>query len=79
MANRERSRVLKKSFLKNQNGLGGAKPLKAKRTTGLKAPSEAAHSTDPVVVQFRESITAMDALSTVGKEAVEEVSPGIAW
>jgi 20S proteasome alpha/beta subunit len=79
-ANRERSRVLKRSFLKNEYTVGAATHLTAEPASDLKFPVQKAHAPpSPVVVPTLETVGTMDAVSTVVGESSEECSSGLAW
>jgi hypothetical protein len=79
IANQKRSGALKKSFLKKENVLGNAKHLNVSPALDLKTPFEARHSTFRAAVPVEESVTTMDAFSTVGEEPIAKISAGIVW
>jgi hypothetical protein len=78
LANDERSRVLKTSFLTNQYKEGRT-PRPASLVSALKAPLEAMDSRAPIGVPVGKSSAPMDSLSTVATESVEKCSSGLAW
>lgn len=78
LANEERSRALKTSFLTNQYKAGRT-PRPASLVSPLKGPVEVTNSPAQNGVPVGKSSATMDALSTVAAESVEKCSRGFAW
>jgi hypothetical protein len=79
LKNRERSRALKESFLKNEYGMGSAYHRHVGPVMGLEAPSETAYSAAPVVVPIEESAAAPDPMSSVAEKTTGDFALGIIW
>jgi 20S proteasome alpha/beta subunit len=78
LANAERSRALKTSFLTNQYKEGRT-PRPASLVSALRAPLEATNSPAPIGAPVGKSSATMDSLSTVAAASAEECSSGLAW